>query len=77
MKYLIGSELRMTEWWVENNLAPALQEAIHGIQHKRNGKFAARVGLIKKGLKIIDWLSRAQSVEAQMRGIDNGNIKTK
>lgn len=73
MKYFSGTELYQYESWIERSLAPKLQEAIYGIEHLRNGKFAARVELLKKGLNLIGYLNRAKTAEREIKIYDNRN----
>jgi hypothetical protein len=62
MRYLYGSELREYEKWVDKNLRPQMIEALK----LPAGKIVQNIETIKKGVKLVEYLKRAENVERQI-----------
>jgi hypothetical protein len=66
MKYPIGEELRQYEHWVDTRLRPRMIDALQ----LPAGKMIESLSLIKKGVKLVEYLGRAKNVEKQIKRLD-------
>ena len=63
MIYPQNHQLEQITEWFEGKYAPAIQEAFKELINIRNGQFLKRIFLIRRGLRIAEWITRARTAE--------------